>query len=311
MPKRVVVVLALALGLAGTGTQTAQALDEPKVPEQVGAYFATGLVPRLADLYGPGAKAGTGIDFDETTKVGVIRRVLSWTGDFLAGKKTDSPTELTNNWIAPITIKQGQVVGLATVWINPSSDLPELADFDPGPALVAALAAAPASTLLIRDEVHSAWFATDGTTITPLVAGTSGVTFPTTPAKYQKTIEVSTTDAAAQNQGLLIAAVVLGVVVVILGGFILLPDRRRRARKLAAVETADTGVPVLVAVAEPASAPVARPRTAAKPSTPAKSAATSTTSATAGKPAVPTLPRSPKAAAPRKKPATSPVEPAE
>ncbi|MCU1557387.1 MAG: hypothetical protein JWN09_1382 [Microbacteriaceae bacterium] len=300
MPKRVVAALALALALAGLGgTHAAQALDEPKIPEQVSAYFASGLVPRLADLYG-------GIDFDATTKVGGIRRVLSWTGDFLAGKNTATPTELTNGWNAPVTINQTTVVGLATVWINPSNDLPELADFAAGPALAAALAAAPVGTLIVRDDAHSAWFATDGTTITPLVAGTSGVTFPTTPAKYQKTMGAPTPDAVAPNQGLLVAGIVLGIVVVILAVFILLPVRRRRH---AAVEPpADVEDPAPIAVEpepEPARPPVARPRAAAKPQARAKSA----TTVTAGNPDPPAPRRPPKVVGtPRKKPPTPSAE---
>ena len=304
MPKRVLLVLAIALGLASTGTQAAQALDEPKVPEQVGTYFATGLIPRLAGLYGPGAKAGTGITFDATTKVGGIRRVLSWTNAFLAGTKTASPTELTNNWIASVTINQTEVVGLATVWINPSSDLPELANFDPGPALVAALAAAPASTMLIRDVAHAAWFATDGTTITPLVAGTSGVTFPTPPANYQKTIAAVTTDAAAPNQGLPVAGVVLGVVVVILAAFVLLPVRRRRARGAAAVPTVGTAEPLVEQSPVEQSPVEPGPPNPAEASTSVNPVATPKNPATVRKSSAPAAPHVPKSTVtPRKKPA--------
>ncbi|MHB1170934.1 MAG: hypothetical protein ACYCZY_00240 [Lacisediminihabitans sp.] len=241
----------------------AAAADEPKVPEQVASYFATGLVPRLTDLYGPGAKAGSGMAFDETTKVGTIHRLLAWTADFLAGKQTSSSTELTNNWIAPVSDKDGTVLGLATVWINPGSDLPELATFDPGPQLAKALAAAPAGTLLVHDPARSAWFATDGKTVTPLVPGTSGLSAPTSPSGFQKLLR---TDAAARatanagtNPGLLVAGLTLGVVVVILGIFVLLPDRKRRARVGEAATVMAAEPPETGSDAAPAAATARKP----------------------------------------------------
>jgi hypothetical protein len=220
--------LAALLGSAFVGQAASAA--EPPVPEDVAAYFATGLVPRLADLYG----AGTGTDaaFDDTTKVGTIHRLLAWTPDFLAGKKTDAPTQLTNTWIAPVTAKSGSILGLAAVWINPGSDVVELADFSRGSALVAALGRAPKDTLLIDDVAQQAWFATDGKTLTPLVVGTSKTTAPLTPAEYQAILGTKAAPAVpaqtTANPGLLIAGITLGVVVVLLAVFILLPGRKRR-----------------------------------------------------------------------------------
>ena len=264
------VVLAFSGGQAAVAvappTLPEPTLPEPTLPEPVATYISTGLLPRLADLYGPGKKAGSGIEFDATAKVGDIHRLFAWTPAFLAGKKTDTPTQLTNNWVAPITVK-GQVIGLATVWINPSSDQPELANFDLGPGLATALAAAPKGTVLIRDDTHSAWFASDGETITPLVSGTSGVATAKTVTAYRDSLPASaqsTPDAAGSSNGLAIAAIVLGVVVVLLALFVLLPLRRRRV------------VPAVVAVDEPAvveppDAPVApqkKPAAARKPATP-------------------------------------------
>ena len=281
MVRRGLVIVLLALAAVFATGEAVMAVDEPTVPEQVSAYFATGLIPRLADLYGPGVKSGSGIEFDTTTRVGAIRRVLVWTPDFLAGKKSDSPTELTNNWIAPVTIKETRVVGLATVWINPASDLPELADFAPRPTLVAALAAAPKGTVLIRDDAHSAWFASDGTALIPLVTGTSGVSAVTTPAGYQKllakTSRVSSADAG-QNQAMLVAGIVLGAVVVLLAIFVLLPDRKRSAGRAAlagGVEPADFDA-LASAKAPPrksaAKTPPARATSTSKASTTSKAA---------------------------------------
>jgi hypothetical protein len=226
---RIVLALLAAL-LGGAFVGQAASAAEPPVPEDVTAYFATGLVPRLADLYG----AGTGGDaaFDETTKVGTIHRLLAWTPDFLAGKKTDAPTQLTNTWIAPVTAKSGAILGLAAVWINPGSDVVELADFSRGRALVDALGKAPKDTQLIDDTAHQAWFATDGTTLTPLVIGSSKTKAPLTPAEYQAILRahvaLATPPQSATNPGLLIAGITLGVVVLLLAVFILLPGRKRR-----------------------------------------------------------------------------------
>jgi hypothetical protein len=222
-----VAVLAAAAVFASAGP--ASALDEPRVPENVSQYFAVSLVPRLVDLFG--AKAGAEVVLDGTAKVGAIHRVLSWTTAYLSGAKTEDPTQITNTWVAPISATDGTIAGVATVWINPASDQPELADFSSGPALATALATAPTGTLLIRDDSHAAWFATDGTTLTPLVSGSSGVAAPTTPDAYQQkfTRAAPAPAVASPNSGLLIAVLVLGIVVVLLAVFVLLPDRRRRA----------------------------------------------------------------------------------
>jgi hypothetical protein len=228
--RRAVAVVVLAAAAVFASSSAASALDEPRVPENVGQYFATGLIPRLVDLFG--AKAGTEVVFDTTAKVGGIHRVLSFTKTFLFGAKTDEPTQITNTWVAPVTAADGKVAGVATVWINPASDQPELADFSSGPSLATALATAPQGTLLIRDDTHSAWFATDGTALTPLVSGTSGVSAATTPVAYQRQLTLAAPVQAdpGANRGLLIAVLVLGIVVVVLAIFVLLPDRRRRAR---------------------------------------------------------------------------------
>ena len=216
----------LALAVAGGPAATAAlAAEQPKVPQQVAEYFAHGLIPRLIDLYGSGDGVASGIDFDATTTVGAISRVLSWTPDFLAGETTDVPTVLTNDWVAPVSVR-GAVLGLATVWINPSTELPELAAFDP-PELARALAATPPASLLVHDADRQAWFAIDGDALTPLVPGISGASVPTTPDAYQQTIAPPAPSTTTGPPGVAIAALVLGVAIVGLAVFVLLPVRRR------------------------------------------------------------------------------------
>ena len=103
----------MALLVVALGALPARA-DTAPVPEQVSEYFATGLVPRLIDLYGP--EAGSTTD----TKAGQIVRVHEWTAPFLAGTPTKLPTQLTNSWVAPVLLKD-QPLGLAIVWINPAT----------------------------------------------------------------------------------------------------------------------------------------------------------------------------------------------
>jgi hypothetical protein len=268
------------------GSKSAVA-DGADVPEQVSAYFATGLVPRLADLYLAGAKEGETAPYDATAKVGTIRRLSAWTADFSAGKSTETPTELTNQWVAPVSDKSGTVLGLATVWINPGSDLPELADFDPGARLVTALGKAPATMGLVHDSDRSAWFATDGKKLVPLVAGTSGLVAESTIADYQKVLRANPVkpagEPAAANPGLVFAGVTLGGVVLLLAVIILLPGRKRRdgpaVNELEEAESvmADV-VPAAADVAADVTAPApkavpkkpATPRAAPKKATPAK-----------------------------------------
>ena len=264
MLRKVIAMVVLATAAVFATGSAANALDEPRVPENVGQYFASGLMPRLAELFG--AKAGAEVVFDSATKVGGIHRVLTWTTTFLSGAKTDEPTRLTNNWVAPVTAADGTIAGVATVWINPASDQPELADFSSGPALATALATAPAGTLIIRDDSRSAWFATDGSTLTPLVSGSSGVSAATTPADYQRqfSLVAPATAEPAPNRGLLIAVLVLGIVVVLLAVFVLLPvGRRRVGAKVALISerVAASGPPLVTEVA--AAVTVAVPVTAA------------------------------------------------
>ncbi|MEO7147836.1 MAG: hypothetical protein ABIW81_05295 [Terrimesophilobacter sp.] len=215
----------------------AVAADQPKVPQQVADYFADGLIPRLIDLYGAGDGVNKGIDFDATTSVGPISRVLEWTPDFLAGKPTKSPTRLTNTWVAPVSIREA-VIGLATVWINPANDLPELAAFDPT-GLAVRLAAAPPASLLVHDADRGTWFAIDGDVLTPLVLPDSAPLTATTPQAYQATITpVATVEPTSAPSGIVVASIVLGIVVIALAIFVLFPLRRGTTSKDA--PTADT-----------------------------------------------------------------------
>ncbi len=222
------------------------------VPAEVSAYVANGMVARLSDIYGKNA-AGKGIDFTATTEAGPISRVYEWTAVRLKDQATDHPVQLTNNWVVPITIG-GNAVGLATIWINPQTAAPELASFDPTPALATAMAAVPATAALVRDNATHAWLALDGGTVTPLVAGSSGLTTPAPVASLKLAAVASGAAAATTNTGL---PVVTGIVAlfVLLTAVALLVSRGRPARVTRAVAQAD------VAVVAPEPDPLGGPET--------------------------------------------------
>ncbi len=217
------IVVVLVLGLLGAPSASAD--DQPQVPHQVSDYFANGLIPRLIDLYGSGDGVTAGTDFDATTTVGRISRVFEWTPDFLAGKHGDAPTRFTNNWVASVSVR-GAFLGLATVWINPASDLPELSSFD-SPELAMRLSSAPAKSSLVHDTARQAWFLVNGNSLTPLVAGTSRVTGTTTTDAYQLSISSAQPPQSSGFSGVAISALVLGVVILGLAVFVLLPVGRR------------------------------------------------------------------------------------
>lgn len=203
---------------------SANAADLPKTPQPVAEYFADGLIPRLINLYGSGNGVTTGVDFDATTKVGTISRVREWTPDYLAGHTSDDPTRLTNNWVAPVSVRD-KVLGLATVWINPSTNQPELASFD-NAELARQIAAAPQGSALIHDPAREAWFALVKDSLFTLVPGSSGVTGATTPGAYQRLISTLAPEEQAKPTGVAIAALVLGVVILGVAIFVLLPLKR-------------------------------------------------------------------------------------
>ena len=175
VPLATLLVLAPILG----GSTLAAALPaEGSVPSEVAAYVADGsLVAQLDDVYGVGA-GGDGIEFDETTTTGVIERVHQYSAELIAGKDTDHPLDLLNEWVVPISIAE-EPVGLATIWINPASVRPELASFDADADLATALSAVPDGSSLVHDRVNAAWFALDADGIlTPLVPGMTELSTP-------------------------------------------------------------------------------------------------------------------------------------
>lgn len=255
MPRlRSAIVVPVALLLAVAPASLAHA--EGSVPSEVTTYVTDGsLVAQLNDVYGVNAD-GDGIDFDDTTKSGVIERVHVWSDALRAGEETDHPVDLLNEWIVPVTIAD-EPVGLATVWINPASVRPELASFDPDADLATALSAVPDGSSLVHDVESAAWLAlaADGT-LTPLVPGSTGLSTPVPiddvailPASG---VEVPTGDPGT-GVGFAIAVLLLLLAVIIVA--LIVPGLRGRKKAADADDPANAdGEP---AVLEPAVAPKA------------------------------------------------------
>jgi hypothetical protein len=238
--------LLVGFGVLTAGASATAATDPQQVPEEVADYFRSELVDRLADLYGPGADGVAGLDFDEeTTVIGPISRLMVWTEEFRAGVDTDLPVELSNNWVAAITEgaaadtteadageEEPVQLGVATVWISPYTNEPELASFVPSSVLGPALAAAPEGSMLVHDAEHDGWYALTGRQLTPLAQGGEPVSSAPIPlADAQQTLwqQLETLPEPQANQGFIIAGLTLAFVVVLLAIFVLVPDRRKRS----------------------------------------------------------------------------------
>jgi len=287
-------VIGLAAAAAGLALGPADAASSSlgSVPAEVSSYVSSGaMVARLNDVYGPNASGTRGIKFDDTTKAGPISRVYEWTADRLANRATTHPVQLTNNWVVPITIG-GASVGLATIWINPQTVDAELAEFSPSASLGTALSSVPATAALVRDTTTGAWLALADGTVTPLVAGRSGLTKPT-PVGSLKLAPTAPAPLATTepNTGLALAIGIVALLVIIIVVALLLPRGRRTKTAKGAVPSAAAAAPLaapLVAADDlepkPAATSPSTPATPTKPSAPRPQGTTPTTSG-AAKPA--------------------------
>jgi hypothetical protein len=225
--------LAIAVGalVIGQPAVATAAASEGSVPSVVAAYAADpgGLIARLDDLFGIGA-TGSGLNFGNTAKVGELDRVFVWRADFLAGVTGPNPIKRVNEWTATVTIAD-KPVGVATIWINPAGDVPDLADFAEGASVGAAFEGIPATAALVHDPARSAWFTLEGNDLTPIVAGDSGIESVTTLSTYQSHIADAGKSVApvdVPNSGAMNSIIVIAIAVVAVVGFVLVLGRRSR-----------------------------------------------------------------------------------
>lgn len=284
-------IAAATLVLAPLAAGAASA-SQGSVPAVVADYAAdpSGLLFRLEDLFGVGS-SGKGLDFGDDTKVGELDRVFAWRDDFLAGATGATPVKLTNQWTSAITIG-GKPVGVATIWINPASDEPDLADFAEGASLGTAFTGIPAEAALVQDAAHSAWFTLTADTLTPLVTGDSGVTAPVSLASYQERVVADAAKPpaapAASNLGAVNSVIVVILALVVVAALIVFTGRSRRT-----VDDADLRTPaVMRTVVSAARTP--KPKQADRP---AKAPTVPTLNSTPKTPPAPRQPASKGAAA--------------
>ncbi|CAN5377803.1 hypothetical protein BH11ACT5_BH11ACT5_16650 [soil metagenome] len=242
---RVPAALIAAAVLVGALSSPAQA-SEGSVPVEVAAFATApdGLIASLADFFGPGAD-GPGIDFDDTTEIGAVDRVFTFSPDWLAGEKTDDPVVLANQWTAPVSVG-GTPLGVAVIWINPTTVRPQLADFVPDPSFATALADVPAEAWLVADQPRGAWLVLAPPSLTALVVGTSGLSGETPLSSYQRDVtaaEPVPVEAPNLGSALSIATIVGVALIVVLALLVPLVWRRRKARATDADEAEVAGHP--------------------------------------------------------------------
>lgn len=221
-PLRLSLALLLAGGLVAAPVAASVAADE--VPDRVAGYVADGLIDRLRELYG--VKDGRGIDFDDTTELGEVQRVSVFTEAFLANTASTPIATIANEWVVPVSVAE-ETIGLAVVWINPSLDRVELAEFLDAD-LADAVAELDEGSVVVRDPPRGAWLALSGETLRVLEAGTTGLSGELNAADYpvHTTPPPAGEERPAVDGGPTAMLAVIGLVVV-LALLVLWPLRRR------------------------------------------------------------------------------------
>jgi hypothetical protein len=227
-----VVAALLALGFGLTGAATSAAASDGSIPVQVSQFLSEGLTARLSDLYGPGT-GGTGIAFNSTTAYGSTSRVFEFAPGYVSKARrfsTADPAILArrvDEWVTVVSVDKTPI-GVATVSYSTAGGA-VLTTFTPDLTLAAALPKLAATAQLVHDGAHHAWGSLAGDTITPIEAGSTGLTAATSLASYPRA--PTTTTAAKQpagvDPGVAAGAISLILVVVIIALVLLWPRRKR------------------------------------------------------------------------------------
>ena len=227
---RVAITAAVAVALIAVSAAMPAAASQGSIPEEVASYAAApnGLIAALDDVIGVDA-SGQGIDFREGTEVGALNRVFGFTEAWLDGRPSDPAVELRNEWAAPITIA-GTPVGVAIIWINPSSVQPELADFVQGAAMTSVMPGVAADAYLVHDEPREAWFAVVGAELDVIAPGTSGVGASSSLEAYQSVVagRASRDEPASDVSSVVVPAAIVIAAIVLVITVVLGPALRKR-----------------------------------------------------------------------------------
>lgn len=211
----------MALVIAALAAASPAAATQGSVPLEVADFVAAddGVQASLADFFGD-------IDFDDTTTTPTIDRVFTFAPDWLAGDASADPMALGNEWAVPVLIGE-KPIGLATVWINPVTVRPELADFAIDERLAAAFADLPDEAYVVHDEVQDAWLLLEGTTLTTLPTGAT-----TSLASYRLALPDDAADAEAPSFAATLSGGTLIAVALVVILAVLLPVALRRRRSV-------------------------------------------------------------------------------
>ena len=227
--RAVIAVAVIALSLS-----TASPAAAAGVPGEITTYIATHLVDDLNEFYGPGQN-GAGLLFTDDTTTGPAVRVLGLT----SATVTDPGVRRLNRWVTVISIGE-KVVGVATISIEPLTSTPQLDLYLDSPQFGIVITALPEGAQLVNDPDREAWFSLEGDTLTPLVAGSSGVTTPITLSTYRASLPTNAPDAsvapAAAPSALIIVGLVLVLIVLLLAVEAFFPFWRRTTAALAEAE---------------------------------------------------------------------------
>jgi hypothetical protein len=220
----------LALGFAVTGAATSAAASDGSIPVQVSQFLSEGLTARLSDLYGPGT-GGTGIAFNSTTAYGSTSRVFEFAPGFVSKARefsTADPAILArriDEWVTVVSVDKTPV-GVATVSYSTAGGA-VLTTFAPDLTLAAALPKLSATAQLVHDGAHHAWGSLAGDTITPIDAGSTGLTAPISLASYPHAPTTPAKQAATVDPGVVAGAITLILIAVIIALVLLWPRRKR------------------------------------------------------------------------------------
>jgi hypothetical protein len=235
MPNRLVAGAIAALLLAGVSvgiTAPAASASDGSTPVQVSNFLGEALTSRLADLYGPNA-SGKGVRFDATTAYSATSRVFVFAPDFVDGKATFSTSSPAiaarriNEWVAVVSVQKAPV-GVVTVKYS-SKTGPQLVNFAPDLTLAAALPRLGATSQLVHDTAHRAWGSLTVDSITPIEAGTTGLSGAASLADYPRPTAKKTdvSKAVGIDPGVAAGALTLALVILVIALAVLVPRRKK------------------------------------------------------------------------------------
>jgi hypothetical protein len=204
-------------------------------PVEVTNFIASGLMAQLEDVYG-GGTGSHALTLDNSTTFSNTTRIFAFTDSFVHGDARAIAARRLNEWISVVSTAK-KPVGVATVVLSQEISAPGLSNFEPDLALAGALPRLAPTARLVRDDAHHAWFSFDGSVLTPIVTGDSGISGAVTLAKYLGEVHAAPVHPAIRtgvDAGVLVgASTILVTMIAVVVALVML----RRARAHAAAHS--------------------------------------------------------------------------